>query len=92
MNYIPTDDISLVYSKAEPAIKEVITHILQSEGNFIGISFGGRDSKGHPLINIDWKAGQQVSVYYLLLAINVGMKRYGEVWLKSLVDQLSQMV
>ena len=92
MSRIPMDDISLVYGKADDTTKQVVSNILQSDGNFIGISHAGMGSQGNPLVNIDWKAGPQISIYYLLLAINIGKKRFGETWLKSLVDQLSQIM
>ncbi len=88
---IPIDDIMEVYGKAPEDTKRAVTNLLLSGENYLSSAFAGTTPSNMTLVNIDWKANQNLSILMISLMISMGQRRFGEVWRNSLMHQLSQM-
>jgi hypothetical protein len=88
---IPGDDITAVYLSVDMEVRQAVTNILVSAGNMVVATFAGTTPGGQPLVNINWKANQDMSLLMVTVLAQVGSKRFGEVWLNSLKEQISHL-
>ncbi len=91
IDVIPGDDIIDVYMAADNDVQQAVTNILMSAGNMLSATFAGTTPRGQPLVNLNWKANQDLSLLMMTVMAQVGTKRFGEVWLNSLKEQISHL-
>lgn len=87
---ISDDDIREVYSSLDNETKLTVSAILRDDSEFVSAYLSDSSSEGSPMMRIQWKSSQSVSVALLCGLIRVGEGRFGSVWLDWLKNQVLQ--
>ena len=87
---IPADDILDAYLAADEDTRGTVSNILLSGNHYVSSSYAGATPSDIPIANVAWKGDPDMTMFLMMSLISFATKQFGEVWLKSLVRQISQ--